>query len=165
MSRVVLLVAPTEQEADEDLERIHDLEVRADCRHECSSTAHHATPLHYRVLMHCIVYTCAYLFYYLQDLHLLDYSVMCPHPPVIGAVVIVDPFSTGANLAAMAFKWGYRVILVFSERDSPIAKLVRVQWILLIAMVTMESLPSCVVWCVGVHECRWRRTRERRPCC
>ena len=41
-----------------------------------------------------------------------------------GAVVIVDPFSTGANLAAMAASWGYRVILVFSEIDSPVAKLV-----------------------------------------
>ena len=49
---------------------------------------------------------------------------MCPHPPVIGAVVIVDPFSTGANLAATAAKWGYRVILVFSEMDSPVAKMV-----------------------------------------
>jgi hypothetical protein len=38
--------------------------------------------------------------------------------------VIVDPFSTGANLAAMAASWGYRVILVFSEVDSPVAKLV-----------------------------------------
>ena len=79
----VQLVAPTEKEADEDLERIHDLE----------------------------------------DLYLLDYSVMCPHPPVIGAVVIVDPFSTGANLAATAVQWGYRVILVFSEMDSPVAKM------------------------------------------
>jgi hypothetical protein len=59
-------------------------------------------------------------------MHLLDYSVICPNPPVIGAVVIVDPFSTGANLAAMAVQWGYRVILVFSEMDCPVAKTVRV---------------------------------------
>jgi hypothetical protein len=55
---------------------------------------------------------------------MIDYSVMCPRPPVIGAVVIVDPFSTGANLAAMASSWGYQIILVFSELDSPVAKLV-----------------------------------------
>eukprot|EP00604_Paraphysomonas_vestita_P003162 CAMPEP_0174821084 /NCGR_PEP_ID=MMETSP1107-20130205/5372_1 /TAXON_ID=36770 /ORGANISM="Paraphysomonas vestita, Strain GFlagA" /LENGTH=904 /DNA_ID=CAMNT_0016037753 /DNA_START=302 /DNA_END=3016 /DNA_ORIENTATION=+ len=59
-----------------------------------------------------------------EELQLIDYSVICPAPPVIGAVVIVDPFSTGANLAAMAADWGYQVILVFSEFDSPVAKLV-----------------------------------------
>ncbi len=55
---------------------------------------------------------------------MIDYSIICPTPPVLGAVVIVDPFSTGANLAAMASDWGYQVILVFSEKDSPVAKLV-----------------------------------------
>jgi hypothetical protein len=59
-----------------------------------------------------------------EELQMIDYSVMCPRPPVIGAVVIVDPFSTGANLAAMASSWGYQIILVFSELDSPVAKLV-----------------------------------------
>ena len=38
----------------------------------------------------------------------------------------MDPFSSGANLAAMVVKWGFRLILVFSERDSPVAKLVSV---------------------------------------
>lgn len=80
----VQLVAPTEQEADEDLERVHDLE----------------------------------------ELSMIDYSIICPKQPVIGAIAIVDPFSSGANLAAMAAKWGYRVILVFSEMDSPVAKMV-----------------------------------------
>lgn len=61
----------------------------------------------------------------LKDLYLLDYSVICPNPPVIGAVVVVDPFSSGANLAALAAQWGYRVILVFSEMDSPVTKMVR----------------------------------------
>lgn len=79
----VQLVAPTEKQADEDMEALHDLE----------------------------------------DLHLIDYSVMCPKPPVLGAVVIVDPFSSGANMAAMAMKWGYRVILVFSVYDNPMGKL------------------------------------------
>lgn len=55
---------------------------------------------------------------------LFDYSVICPTPPVIGAVVIVDPFSTGANMAATVARWGYKLILVFAERDSPVAKLV-----------------------------------------
>lgn len=59
-----------------------------------------------------------------EELDIIDYSVMCPRPPVVGAVVIVDPFSTGANLAAMAASWGYQIILVFSELDSPVAKLV-----------------------------------------
>lgn len=59
-----------------------------------------------------------------EELEMIDYSVMCPRPPIIGAVVIVDPFSTGANLAAMASNWGYQIILVFSELDSPVAKLV-----------------------------------------
>jgi len=60
----------------------------------------------------------------IEELGLIDYSVMCPHPPSIGAVVVVDPFSSGANLAAMVLLWGYKLILVFSERDSPVAKLV-----------------------------------------
>ncbi len=55
---------------------------------------------------------------------MFDYSVICPTPPVTGAVVIVDPFSTGANLAAMVVKWGFKLIIVFSELDSPVAKLV-----------------------------------------
>lgn len=59
-----------------------------------------------------------------EVLRLIDYSIICPTPPILGAVVIVDPFSTGANLAAMASDWGYQVILVFSEIDSPVAKLV-----------------------------------------
>lgn len=79
----VQLVAPTEAQADEDMERLHDLE----------------------------------------DLYLIDYSVMCPRPPVPGCVVIVDPFSTGSNLAALAVEWGYKVILVFSAHDNPIGSL------------------------------------------
>lgn len=31
----------------------------------------------------------------LEEMHLIDYAVICPKPPTIGAVVIVDPFSTG----------------------------------------------------------------------
>lgn len=31
----------------------------------------------------------------LEDMQLIDYSVMCPVAPTVGAVVIVDPFSTG----------------------------------------------------------------------
>lgn len=80
----VQLVADTEEDAERDLEAIHDLEVFG----------------------------------------LIDYSVICPRAPTIGAVVIVDPFSTGANMAATVLKWGYKLILVFSERDSPVAKLV-----------------------------------------
>lgn len=78
------IVADTEEEADRDLEAIHEIE----------------------------------------PLGLIDYAVICPNPPVIGAVVIVDPFSSGANMAAQVLKWGYKLILVFSEKDSPVASLV-----------------------------------------
>jgi len=60
----------------------------------------------------------------LEPMGLIDYAVICPVPPLIGAVVVVDPFSSGANLAAMTVSWGYRLILVFAEMDSPVAKLV-----------------------------------------
>lgn len=60
----------------------------------------------------------------LEELGMIDYSVICPTPPSIGAVVVVDPFSSGANIAAMVLMWGYKLILVFSEQDSPVAKLV-----------------------------------------
>lgn len=30
-----------------------------------------------------------------EKLGLFDYSIICPEPPVVGTVVIVDPFSTG----------------------------------------------------------------------
>jgi hypothetical protein len=62
----------------------------------------------------------------LDKIGLIDFSVVCPIPPVTGAVVIVDPFSSGANLAAMVIKWGFKLILVFSENDNPVAALVSV---------------------------------------
>lgn len=49
---------------------------------------------------------------------LIDYAVICPKPPSIGAVVVVDPLSSGANLAAQVLKWGYKLILVFSEQET-----------------------------------------------
>ena len=49
---------------------------------------------------------------------LLDYTVICPKAPIVGAVVVVDAFSTGANLAATISDWGYRLVLVFSERET-----------------------------------------------
>jgi biotin carboxylase len=55
---------------------------------------------------------------------LIDYVVICPNPPSIGAVAVVDPYSTGANIAAQILKWGYRLILIFSEVNSPVATLV-----------------------------------------
>ena len=30
-----------------------------------------------------------------EELGMIDYSVICPAPPAIGAVVVVDPFSSG----------------------------------------------------------------------
>ena len=41
---------------------------------------------------------------------LFDYQVICPEPPIIGAVVVVDAFSSGANMAAMLSEWGYRLV-------------------------------------------------------
>ena len=59
-----------------------------------------------------------------EDMRMIDYAVICPVPPITGAVVVVDPYTTGANLAAMVVNWGYRLILVFSDMESPVAKLV-----------------------------------------
>jgi biotin carboxylase len=78
------LVADTEEEAEHDLEWIHEFEV-----------------------LGCI-----------------DYSIICPNPPVVGAIVVVDPFSSGANISAQVLKWGYKLILVFSEMDSPVGNLI-----------------------------------------
>jgi biotin carboxylase len=78
------IVADTEEQANADLEAIHEMEV----------------------------------------LGAIDYAVICPKAPMVGAVVIVDPFSSGANMAAQVLKWGYKLILVFSEFDSPVGNLV-----------------------------------------
>lgn len=51
----------------------------------------------------------------MEKFGLIDYAVITPTPPNQGAVVIVDPFSTGANIAATIMKMGYKLILVFSE--------------------------------------------------
>jgi hypothetical protein len=41
-----------------------------------------------------------------------------------GGIVIVDPFSTGAHLAATAASMGYKVVRMLSIWDSPVATLV-----------------------------------------
>jgi len=56
----------------------------------------------------------------LEDMKLLDYTIQCKEAPVLGSVVVVDPFSTGANLAAEVVKMGFKLVLVFSEVDSPV---------------------------------------------
>lgn len=47
-------------------------------------------------------------------------------PPTMleGAVVLVDPFSTGLHVAAQSAKYGMKVVRVFSIWDSPVAALV-----------------------------------------
>lgn len=55
---------------------------------------------------------------------LIDYAVICPKPPTVGAIVVVDPFSTGAHLAALVLKWGYKLILVFSQLEGHVSNLV-----------------------------------------
>ena len=42
---------------------------------------------------------------------LIDFSLICPEPPNTGGVVVIDPFSSGANLAAMVIKMGYKLII------------------------------------------------------
>lgn len=56
----------------------------------------------------------------LEELGLLDYAVICPTPPITGAIVVVDPFSTGAHIAAMVAKCGFKLILVFAEVSYPL---------------------------------------------
>lgn len=46
-------------------------------------------------------------------------------PEKNGAVVVVDPFSTGAHLAAAVVNAGYRCVCLFSIWDSPVAMLVQ----------------------------------------
>lgn len=45
--------------------------------------------------------------------------------PKEAIIAIVDPFSTGAHLAAQASRLGYNVVRVFSIWDSPVAALVQ----------------------------------------
>jgi hypothetical protein len=46
-------------------------------------------------------------------------------PSKDGAVVVVDPFSTGAHLAAAVTAAGYKCVCLFSIWDSPVAMLVQ----------------------------------------
>jgi hypothetical protein len=46
-------------------------------------------------------------------------------PSSESAIVIVDPFSTGAHLAAEVCKQGYKCVRVFSIWDSPVAVLIQ----------------------------------------
>ncbi len=56
---------------------------------------------------------------------LLDFEIICPHPLSLGAVVIVDPFSSGAIMASQVLQMGRRLVIVLSEKDSPIADMVQ----------------------------------------
>ena len=60
---------------------------------------------------------------------LFDFTYLCAQPPPgvgggRGVVVVVDPFSTGAQLAAQVAKRGFGLCMVLAERDSPVAELV-----------------------------------------
>lgn len=46
----------------------------------------------------------------------IDYSVICPEAPTAGSIVIVDPRNTGSHLAALSLRWGYKLILVFTQQ-------------------------------------------------
>lgn len=44
----------------------------------------------------------------IEEIGMFDFSIICPTPPAIGAVVVVDPFSSGANIAAMvSYSYSY----------------------------------------------------------
>lgn len=54
-----------------------------------------------------------------------DFELMCPSAPEGGgAVVVVDPFSSGAQVAGYVLKLGHKLIMLFSELDSPVAQMV-----------------------------------------
>jgi hypothetical protein len=56
---------------------------------------------------------------------LFDFEIICPQPLPTAAVVVVDPFSSGSLLSAQVLKCKFRLVMVFSEVDSPIANLVQ----------------------------------------
>ncbi|CAM9737898.1 unnamed protein product [Ectocarpus fasciculatus] len=56
---------------------------------------------------------------------LFDFEVVCPTPLPTAAVVVVDPFSSGSILAARVLHYKLRLVMVFSEVDSPVANLVQ----------------------------------------
>lgn len=60
----------------------------------------------------------------IEEMGLIDFSIISPNPPSVGAVVVVDPFSSGANMAALVLKWGYKLILVFSQKEGSVHNLV-----------------------------------------
>jgi biotin carboxylase len=52
---------------------------------------------------------------------LFDFEVICAEPPEKGIVVVVDPFSSGALVAAGVLQLNYRLVLVFSDADTTTA--------------------------------------------
>ena len=50
-----------------------------------------------------------------RDGKFIDYSIICPIAPTAGSIVIVDPHNTGSHLAALSLRWGYKLILVFTQ--------------------------------------------------
>jgi len=51
---------------------------------------------------------------------LIDLNIITPVPPPTSSIVVVDPFSSGSNLAAMVVKMGYHLIMVFSTSTIPL---------------------------------------------
>ncbi len=56
---------------------------------------------------------------------LLDFEIVCPYPLSVGAVVVVDPFSSGAIMASQVLQLGFRLVIVLSDVDSPIKEMVQ----------------------------------------
>ena len=61
----------------------------------------------------------------LEENGMWDFSVLCATQPAVGAIVVVDPFSSGAMLASRIVELGYKLVMLFSEVDSPVASLVQ----------------------------------------
>jgi biotin carboxylase len=52
---------------------------------------------------------------------LIDFEVICAEPPEKGVVVVVDPFTSGALVAAGVLQLNYRLVLVFSDTETTTA--------------------------------------------
>lgn len=53
-----------------------------------------------------------------EDNKFIDYSIICPVPPSTGTIVIVDPYASGTNLAALSLRWGFKLILIFTNNKT-----------------------------------------------
>jgi len=60
----------------------------------------------------------------LETRNMFDFEIMCAENPEKGAVVVVDPLSSGALVAAGVLARDFRLVMVFSDPNSPICHMV-----------------------------------------